>query len=1120
MSTTQPQPAAPSIPDKADRDRAIRERLRNVVMDAGAGTGKTTILVERAVEMVAPEDDGPAYPLSRIAALTFTRKAAGELRLRLRERILARLSESKLTGLRRGRLKAALDDIDLAFVGTIHSFADRLLRLRPVEAWLSPTYEIAEDTESLVVETAAMLVEGAQTGALPTLLAGTSAESFAEEATQTIIDALVSGIRREDSESDWGAKYGLSGLISAFVHQRDVVTDVPRLVPFDQTAFREAASAFLGRLHAVDSGSPGGRWLLATGRLVEAHLEERDPLTLRQALVTRLRGKPPSGDASKPRLGIEFGGDKAAWAAWQAFDDKKKCAPAPTLREQILAPLDEWLAIRLARLFPVAIALYEQVKARHGVVDQIDLLLKLRELLASDPVARERYQRLFDHVFIDEFQDTDPLQAEIVMFLCEEGAMAERFADIEPAPGRLTLVGDPKQSIYRFRRADIAMYERVRGMVAAHEHVSIRLAANFRSKASLIDWFNRRFEKLLGPAEEGSSLFNVATGEVAYQPLVAGRPDDEGASVHVLPIDVTSTDKPKAADYRRAEAQALAHYLRWLTEHSELTIADPATSAHRPIRYGDIAILAASTSNLHFLFPELDTMGVPHSIRGGKLFLNDPLHRQLLLACCALADADDGVAFTALLRPPFFALDLADLAAEKSLPKELESQDPRVLRVREAKAALQELRRRRFDRSPGTTLRELLEKTAIARLAAMGQNGEQRVERLYELCFYVDTLAAGERLDFDATAERMRTIALDPVQLDPPHPIGGGAVQILTMHQSKGLEFPVTVLWDGRALLRSASGGGAFRVDRDGVGWAISLDGLAWEEAPPGSNLKQRDTEYANAEKKRLIYVGATRARDLLVFAKIGKQAEGLVAAHLLGKDSLPYVHELETYVEDKGAEWTADIAPARPVQVDATTRFDEELAMGWREAIESAALPKLAPAAVSKQEQPDSFAPKRQKKRFGREFGNTVHAAIAAVLQGRAPSASEAVRYFAQEYGLEQHVEDAIRDVERALEALEREGLVKGPAAIRLEYPVALASDDGQELLTGYIDFVAAKDGTIDVLDFKTDPAPSQPAASEYPAYVQQVRTYGEMLTRDRSGMRLGRVGLLFTEDGGIRWC
>jgi len=154
-------------PDEASRRAAIGARGVNVVADAGAGTGKTTLLVARLVGLVAPADDAlAAVPLPRIAAITFTRKAAGELKLRIREALLRELAGSGPGALRRERLAAALGALDTAHVGTIHAFADRLLRLRPIEARLSPSYEIVEDGAALADEAFTAFLHAVEAGTL------------------------------------------------------------------------------------------------------------------------------------------------------------------------------------------------------------------------------------------------------------------------------------------------------------------------------------------------------------------------------------------------------------------------------------------------------------------------------------------------------------------------------------------------------------------------------------------------------------------------------------------------------------------------------------------------------------------------------------------------------------------------------------------------------------------------------------------------------------------------------------------------------------------------------------------------------------------------------------------
>jgi ATP-dependent helicase/nuclease subunit A len=256
-----------------------------------------------------------------------------------------------------------------------------------------------------------------------------------------------------------------------------------------------------------------------------------------------------------------------------------------------------------------------------------------------------------DHVFVDEFQDADPLQAEIVLYLCERGAVAERWEDVPLRPGALTLVGDPKQSIYRFRRADVAMYDRVRRVVAGQDALTVTLSANFRSVPPLIDWLNDRFDRVLGRSP--GRPFDARTGAVFQQRMDVGRapadgqdvvdpqppsghappgaaaasrvagaaaPPAVGPAVHVLPFGFAGGGSPRVDEYRRLEGRVLARYLGWLVTASDVRIEDPLDHQARPVRYGDIAVLAVSTWNLRLLFPSLDAEDIPYPSRGGTLF--------------------------------------------------------------------------------------------------------------------------------------------------------------------------------------------------------------------------------------------------------------------------------------------------------------------------------------------------------------------------------------------------------------------------------------------------------------------------------------------------------------------
>jgi ATP-dependent helicase/nuclease subunit A len=1105
-------------PDQAARDLAIRARGVNVVADAGAGTGKTTLLVARLVELVAPADDGPALALGRVAAITFTRKAAGELKLRIREALLRELSRPGLGDLRRRRLADALAGLDTAHVGTIHSFADRLLRLRPVEARLSPSYEVVEDDAALVEEAFAAFLHAVEAGTLAEELAGRVDAEVARAAQAAFVDAMRAGLRVERRVFEHATLPGLDGLFQALVRTRDVRPAVPQARRPDLARFRELVDEYAGFARRSAGQGRGSCWVDATRRRLERARGEDDPVLVLKEL---LRCRPP---ATAFRKGDDFPGDADGWALYKAFrgDGGQRALRTGALYEDLVQPFSRWLVRRLVAAAPAIVAAYQAVKARHRAVDQVDLLLELRDLLRRDRAARAGYQALLDHVLVDEFQDTDPLQAEIVLYLCERGAVAEDWREVALVPGKLTLVGDPKQSIYRFRRADIAVYAAVRAIVERGPHAVAKLQANFRCEPALVAWLDARFDDVLGRAPAGAPTFDEAAGTVANEPLLAGREGELPAAVQVLPLACEGGRKPA---FRAAEAKALAKWVRGLVEGKRRTIRDPSTGEPRPAGYGDVAVLVASTFHLHLLFPELDRLGVPYAARGGSLFLGDPLHRQFLLALRALSDRDDGVAQAALLRPPFFAVDYDDLARERAA--DATSAHPGVLRARAALDLVRELRQGRFERSPGATARDLLERTAFGRAAALGPNGAQRLDALRELCLALDA-AAAEGLDFDGATARLRAWVDDPVQLDPPRPVASEAVQLLTIHQAKGLEFPVVVLWDACSDLAARDVRSPFVVDRTGASWAVDLDGLAWEE-PAGGDVARREKRYLDAERLRLVYVAATRARDLLLLPVAGDPDPRRITGRLVAGAPPELMERLETY--DAAAEpgWAAEVAPPAPRPTSDASPLAAHVNEAWRSAVARAARPRLAPAAVTGEaharseepERPDEAGPPRtaRKSRFGRVFGDTVHAALGHALRDAALGPAAAVARAAAATGLAEHLAEAADDVARALAALEASGLRRPPGPdLQVEYPIALAS--GEKLVQGYVDLLGARAGRLAVVDFKTDAPPAGDVRDTHPAYVEQVRSYARILVALGLAPEGGvDAGLLFTAEGAVRW-
>jgi len=1126
--------------DSSAREQAIRERRRNLILDAGPGTGKTTTLVERLVQMVAPDDGSVPVGLDRIAAVTFTRRAAGELRLRVRERLLAELHDESTSQARRACLRRALSEVDTAAISTIHGFADRLLRMQPVAARLSPTYEIIEgvDGDELIEEAFELLMHGSQHGTLARELSGIVPPDVATEAAEIVGDALRAGLRQTSREKgEFWTDYGLDALVESWIRSRDMPPQVApglggaRIGEAELVRIRGAMTELVTLARKIpDSGAGSfGVWAHQLADTIELIRESRDPAVLYQRVGRSIVARRRSSNHPKKGSGCE--GNSEAWTFWKAMHvggkhrDGQPGSEADAIGDVICAPLASWLAHCLLRLRPLALELYDKVKARHRVVDQIDLLLQLRDLLRDNTRARGFYQAQFDHVFVDEFQDTDPLQAEILVWLCENGALASRWQDAELAEAKLTIVGDPKQSIYRFRRADIAIYEAVRAKIAPSA-LEARLVTNFRSVPSIVEFVNTSFRSLLGEDDRGRE-FDAESGRVFHSDVVAGRPEPGSVpGVHVLNFAPSEAQGTSAEAVRMLEARLLPQYLRWLVEDSGQTLVDPLTRETRTIGFGDICVLTLATTHLSKLFGELDRWGVPYSSAGGSLFLRDALHRQFLLGLRALGDRDDGVAQAALLRPPFFSLGVDDACRARA--GQTRAGEP----IEIALDRIRELRRRRFERSPGETARDLLESTGIARVAALGPNGPQRLARLREVCHLLETIAYEDRLDYDAASARLREWVDKPAQIDAPRPVDGDAVSVLTVHQAKGLEFPVVVLWDSRAALEAHRQQAAWQVGDDGRSWQVAIEGLTHGEPVPGA-FGKREKHYRDEERKRVVYVACTRARDLLVVPRTsvgkGKPIHSELVEHVPGA----MVHELAVAVDgavprawSPSAEtWSWERVETSP-QALAEQQQHERV---WREKLAAASAPRLRPTPVvlashaaetealragDFDEQPSLSATPRAG-RHGPLFGTTVHRAIELLVEDGDLAVGKAVARASSETGLRGLREEVEGDVTRAIDCLKARGWWRcSGVEFQCEYPVCGSDADGN-LLIGSIDLLVEDGSGLHVIDFKTD----QPvaAASEAPHYARQVRMYAELVTRASRGRAAATPWLLFTADGGM---
>ncbi len=817
--------------DGADRERARTELGTSFAVEAAAGAGKTTVLVDRLLNLVG---QGLA-PLDDIVAITFTEKAAGELKVRLRDELEQALAAAPGPEVE-ARYRQALDALGHAPIGTIHAFCASLLRERPVEAGVDPQFAVADELSS------SLLRERVWQGWLEGELAA---------GHPTLLRAVAHGMALEDPAG------GLYWLANRMLGCRDL----------------------LGGLPPRPEGGSGLREFLAYARPKLAVLVDQLDSYCKPEASTKYRD---AMESARRSLVLAEGLDDAqaeALVAHLAFPGRfpgKKHWSRPESRDLAKAVHDELrgrlpevqaaiggdLAAACAEAVAGFIDAYRQAKAAEGVLDFDDLLLVARDMLAGSREARDHFKARFRYLLVDEFQDTDPLQVEIVFFLAERrGAHAAAWDAVEPEPGKAFIVGDPKQSIYRFRRADIEIYEKAKETLARHG-AQLILSQSFRPLRWLARVVNGIFARVIRRPDEG----RYQPDYVPLHPHRSAAPDRAEVVVLRPPPDLAS-ESWRQGDYRRAEARCVAAMVGRLVGEG-WAVYDKETGAPRPVGYGDVALLARTFTASDIYADELAAAGVPLRIVGGKHFYVASEIHSLVALLKAIDNPHDGLSVVAALRGPFLGVSDDELLVARCAHGPLSYlADGWDGPVGEAMAVLREFHARRNAEPLALLLGRLLERTKALELACLRPRGAQRVANLLKIVARARQLEAAERVSFRGFVRwlgRLHETEADETE-SPLLEDAADRVQFLTVHRSKGLEFPVVFVVDmssggGRGsrfvVLRErapSAGQFAFYLGRkERAARTATWPGEAYERVR------------ADAEEARLFYVATTRARDLL----------------------------------------------------------------------------------------------------------------------------------------------------------------------------------------------------------------------------------------------------------------
>ena len=832
------------ITDEQSRRTIREELLTNILVEAGAGSGKTQMLAERMAAGVA---EG-VYPIEHMAAVTFTRKAASELRGRFHLALEARLASARKAKAPDGeirRLQAALSNLERFFAGTIHSFCARLLRERPVESGVSPGFTELDEVQDLELRQRVWreFITSAREAGDPDVAALLEADIKLKD----LDPAFATVCDNDDVEFPPGE--------GACPDPKPVAKALDK---FWKTFQKHMPSSIdddtkCGMLLAAQRFA--GQWRVAQKRLhrpavVAALLAPWD----RESTITMTWWSDDKAEGRKIRTAIV--------ALHQGFRED--------VVEPYLAAWRQYIYSLSIRLLTRARRAASDERRRLNSLNYGDLLNLAARVLRENVGVRRALQQKYRYVLVDEFQDTDPIQAEIVFWLAEDMDVASRSRKTDPTdwrqvplrPGVLFVVGDPKQSIYRFRRADIDIYNLVRRRFNTKGvGVVLPLTMNFRSGRDLCTWANTVFE---------TRFPNVAT---AYAPRFA--PLDPAPKQAVRGEVRTFTHHcNKAAELPSVDAARIAAYIR-----SEVD----AGRRH----FSDFLILTRKKTNRIAPYAAaLEALNIPAEVSGAGAFGESREVEALTTLLRALADPQDPLALVAVLRGPLFGISDPELFAFKQsggwfsifqsdTVVEPDRQPTPSNRVRTALDALNHYYRWTRVLPTAGALERILEASGYLALAGTTPGGVDAGDVLHAIDRVRQVAETGGSLADAADAleaDREETSEVESLPLEPGR---ADVVRLMNLHKAKGLEANVVFLADPAGGVKPRAD---VHIDRDGLqarGWLkiVRKSDTSWVETLLGQHAdwdthEQAELPYVEAEEDRLLYVAATRAREMLVVSR------------------------------------------------------------------------------------------------------------------------------------------------------------------------------------------------------------------------------------------------------------
>jgi len=852
-------------------DKNSREKIKtlldwNFFVEAGAGSGKTYCLVERMANLIKK---GKAN-MENIAAVTFTRKAAAELKERFQIKLENSLSEdNSLPANEKKNIQNALFNLEQIYIGTIHSFCSKILRERPVEAGVDPEFEEIEEEADYL---------------------------HADEVWSDFIDY---SNNNNDSTLKLMDDYGietndLKPSYHSFISYADVEIETADISKPDFDETKKEIKLFLSFFKGILSHKvPEKGWdslqsilrksifyadsgYLDSGRLFLRVLGEMN----KTADIVQNRWPEGNGKECKEKM-IYFQSDiiKPALKSWQEYMHKP-----------------------LAEFIKKGADFYRDWRNSRSLLNFGDLLVMTSKLLRENSEVRGYFKRKFTHILVDEFQDTDPIQAEIFFFLAGKNIKETDWKNTIFDNGALFLVGDPKQSIYRFRRADMDIYNTVKKIFTGECCEVLPLYSNFRSLSFMQDLVESVFKRIMPDKED--------VYQAQYFPLNTTRKAEDAYDFGLFENNTGKVNRSNVSEITHADAAKTAVWIYNSVNAGELKLQRTDDEAMEGLsqkpEYSDFLILTKKRQNLGIYARALEKVGIPYDISGGLVFNESLETGEILKLFKAIDDHRDPVALVTVLRGLFFGISDDLLYHFKKAGGKFtyySSPPDGFMAFEEAFKRLREYKEIINNNKPVVAAEIIIEKSGIIPLALSEEEGLTRCGNIYKTLELLKKFEPQEMETFHGLTKNMEEI-LKNKEIESMSLLVSkkNVVRLMNLHKAKGLEAPIVILADPLgesgnfepqyhiSRTKSKKAKGYFSISRPTSNYSSEIIAIP----PEWDVMLEEEKKYVEAERRRLEYVAVTRAKNILVVSTYREGEKAKAWESLYG--SLESAKELQVH--------------------------------------------------------------------------------------------------------------------------------------------------------------------------------------------------------------------------------